>query len=188
MSALIFVRHGETDLAGCFCGQIDPPLNEAGKRQAAALAGAVAALGMVRICASPLLRARQTAELIGRQTGLAIEWHPGLREIGFGLWEGLHWSQIEARWPREAGLWVEEFPHRDAPQGESYSGFCSRVDTCIRAIAATTERTTAIVTHRGVIVRALTRFFSYSDRQAREATAAYCARVVIEIGAGENLL
>jgi len=181
MSTLILIRHGKTDLAGRFCGQIDPPLNDAGNRQAAQVAAEVASRGIARICSSPLLRARQTAEHIERLSSLAIESHSGLCEIGFGAWEGLLWPEIEARWPQEAGLWVEEFPYRRAPQGESYAEFCSRVDGCVASIIAAVQWPTAIVTHRGVMLRVLTRFFGCSEQQAREMTAPYCAKVEMEV-------
>ena len=44
MSTIVFIRHGETDMAGSFCGHSDPELNLAGKRQAIRLAGEAATL------------------------------------------------------------------------------------------------------------------------------------------------
>ncbi len=187
MSALILVRHGETNLAGRFCGQIDPPLNEAGNLQAAQAAREVAQLGIARIHSSSLLRARQTAEKIAQSSGREIELLPELREIGFGAWEGLDWTEIEARWPQESRRWAEEFPHRSAPQGEPYAEFCARVDSCIASIASTVPMPVAVVTHRGVMLRVLTRFFGYSEQQARTITAPYCAEVVLEIDPAKGL-
>jgi broad specificity phosphatase PhoE len=58
------VRHGQTPLneSGVLRGLLDPPLDEAGHRQAQRLAAALSPRIPVAVIASPLLRARQTAQ------------------------------------------------------------------------------------------------------------------------------
>ena len=72
---LILVRHGETaaNAGGIYQGWLDMPLNETGERQAAAVAGALAArrdLRPVALYASPLDRAWRTAGAIGARPAL----------------------------------------------------------------------------------------------------------------------
>lgn len=84
------LRHGETDLnlQGVLQGSIDAPLNDTGRAQARAAAGALAGRGIRRIVASPQKRARHTADIVAQVLGLAVEEHPDLRERDWGVHEG----------------------------------------------------------------------------------------------------
>src|SRR5690606_8898241 len=68
------VRHGETEWnrLGRFQGQTDIPLNALGEAQAAALRPHLRGLGFTRIAASPLARARRTAEILNADLNLPI--------------------------------------------------------------------------------------------------------------------
>lgn len=90
---LYFIRHGETDdnRNNLWMGRKDLPLNQTGIHQAKAAAKKIATLPIELIITSPLIRARQTAELIAQQ-------HPGapavriadwLTERDFGPYEGM---------------------------------------------------------------------------------------------------
>jgi alpha-ribazole phosphatase len=80
-----------------------------------------------QVYASDLLRARQTADAIAKNFGIELHIRPGLREIHFGLWEGLSWNEIEVRDPVRAEKWAQEYPNSTAPAGESFVNFESRV-------------------------------------------------------------
>ncbi len=179
MSALIFIRHGETEMAGRFCGHSDPALNPAGELQAARAAEQVAELGVRRIYSSDLRRAWQTADLLARRIGVEVELQRSLREIDFGLWEGLRWQEIETRFPGEAVQWLREFPLRSAPGGETYAAFTSRIEAVIESLLrAPLAGTIAVVTHRGVMRYALRRFFGFAEEEAWTRTEPYGAVVV----------
>src|SRR5262245_14088254 len=88
---LIFVRHGATapNLAGIRCGgDLDAPLVEAGRRQAAAAAERIRARGIPVgvIVTSDLRRTRETAEIIGRLLGVEMVIEPAFAERRFGAW------------------------------------------------------------------------------------------------------
>ena len=72
---LIFIRHGETawNREKRFQGHSDVPLNERGLLQAELLAGALPREGVSRLLSSPLIRARQTAGIIGARLNLTVE-------------------------------------------------------------------------------------------------------------------
>jgi alpha-ribazole phosphatase/probable phosphoglycerate mutase len=179
MSEIIFIRHGETDMAGSFCGHSNPALNLDGTNQAKRVAEEVISLGIERIYSSDLLRASQTASIIGQRVGVHIETKSDLREIFFGQWEGLHWQKIEKLFPQEAEKWLREFPLRTAPEGESYLDFTQRIDLVLqKLICEAEERRTAIVTHRGVMRYALTKFFGFPEEEVWPMTAPYGATVV----------
>ena len=91
MTELLLVRHGETDwnAEGKLQGHTDRPLNDYGRRQAKALANRLADERIDALYASDLSRARETAEILGEQLGLAVVVDPDLREKNWGNWEGL---------------------------------------------------------------------------------------------------
>jgi broad specificity phosphatase PhoE len=179
MSTIVLIRHGETGMAGRFCGHSDPDLNASGEREAIRVAEEASRLGIERIYSSDLCRASQTAAAIVQRTGIEVDYLAGLREIYFGQWEGLAWHQIEARFPDEAGRWLREFPWRSAPGGETYAAFTARVETEITGLLReAADMTMAVVTHRGVMRHALTEFFGFTEAEAWTKTATYGATIV----------
>jgi broad specificity phosphatase PhoE len=84
-----FLRHGETDWnrRRVMQGHTDIALNDAGIRQAQDVAPAVAKLPIKTICASPLSRARRTAEIVNVNNAPLIV-IDALKECGFGVHEG----------------------------------------------------------------------------------------------------
>ena len=111
MTVLLLVRHGETDwnAGGRLQGHTDRPLNEAGRRQAKALADELDGEGVEAIYASDLARARETAEILGVRLGLPVVLDPDLREKNWGTWEGL--TPAERERVEFAGETTEE--HRE---------------------------------------------------------------------------
>ncbi|MFA5882979.1 MAG: histidine phosphatase family protein [Acidimicrobiia bacterium] len=108
MSQLVLVRHGQTDAnaAGLLLGITDPPLNAAGRAQAAVVAERVATLLPERIITSPLLRTVQTAEAIAARCGGSVEMEDRLIEVDYGEYDGLPFAEIPTdlirRWRTEA--------------------------------------------------------------------------------------
>ena len=95
-----FLRHGETDwnAQGISQGNIDIPLNAVGVAQARAAAEKLRNRGIATIVASPLSRARVTAEFVGEALGLPVALDPDLREVSFGVQEGQAMSGWFADW------------------------------------------------------------------------------------------
>jgi probable phosphoglycerate mutase len=122
---IYLVRHGETawSLGGQHTGRTDIPLTERGEAQARALRTRLATLSFARVLCSPLLRARQTAELAG--FGERSELEPALLEWHYGQYEGRKTAEIRRERP-EWGL----FEH-GAPGGESLEQVAARVDELI---------------------------------------------------------
>jgi broad specificity phosphatase PhoE len=92
---LVLIRHGKStwNAEHRLAGQGDPPLTEAGRREAAALAPVLGDFPAERAVVSDLVRARETAALLG---------HPGARvdarwrEVAVGEWEGRPWRELPA--------------------------------------------------------------------------------------------
>jgi len=95
-----FLRHGETDwnARGISQGNVDIPLNPTGLAQARSAAQKLRNRGIASIIASPLSRARATAELASEALGLPVAIDPDLREVAFGVQEGQAMSGWFSDW------------------------------------------------------------------------------------------
>ena len=163
VTRILAIRHGETawNVDSRIQGQLDIPLNELGRRQAARLAHAVAGEGLQAVYTSDLQRAYETARAVGRGAGLPLRTDPGLRERGFGEFEGHTFKEIEARWPEQSLRWRRRDPEYGPAGGESLRQFYERcVATATRIAAAHPGEAIALVAHGGVmdcLYRAATR-------------------------------
>jgi probable phosphoglycerate mutase len=98
MALIILVRHGQTDenVSGKISGQGPVPLNARGRQQAEATAEVLTDLGVSRILTSPVVRARQTADIVAERLQVGTENSQDLREVEYGDWEGKHFSAIRS--------------------------------------------------------------------------------------------
>lgn len=155
ITRVLAIRHGETawNVDTRIQGQLDIPLNDTGLWQAERVARAVAEEGLHAVYSSDLQRAHQTAQAIGRATGLATVLERGLRERGFGSFEGHTYREIETRWPQEAVRWRKrDVDFSPGGVGESLRVFYERcVGAAARLAAAHPGQTIAIVAHGGVM-------------------------------------
>jgi probable phosphoglycerate mutase len=128
MLTLHLVRHGETaqSAEGYFAGDIDPPLTDHGRAQAAAVARVAATFGLQGIYVSPKLRARQTSEPILAACGLQPVIEEGLREIAYGSWEGRKESEVKASDPEAYAAWSQDPAMVPPPGGESAFAIAAR--------------------------------------------------------------
>lgn len=181
MKHLVLIRHAETDMAGRFCGHSDPELNERGQQQLAGVVDRLSEYAIRRIYTSDLRRARQTAEAIASHYGIGFEVRPGLREIHFGQWEGLSWSEIEACNPILAKIWAERYPNSTAPGGESLQQFERRVRAeSAFLFAVATECPIAVVAHAGFMRVLLTMFYGVPEEEAWKLAREYGSVVALD--------
>jgi len=178
---LLLIRHAETDMTGRFCGHSDPELNKRGHQQLAGVLDRLSEYAIRRIYTSDLRRARQTAEAIASHFEIGFEVRPGLREIQFGQWEGLSWSEIEACDPVLAKIWAERYPNSTAPGGEPLQQFERRVRAeSAFLFAAATECPIAVVAHAGFMRVLLTMFYGVPEEEALKLTKEYGSVVALD--------
>jgi len=135
---IIAIRHGETawNVDTRLQGHLDIALNDVGLWQAARVAQALADEPIDAIYASDLLRAWQTAQAIADIAACPLSPHQGLRERGFGEFEGKTYAEIETTWPEMSLLWRKREPDWAPPGGESLATLRQRVFTTASALAA----------------------------------------------------
>lgn len=155
----MLVRHGETEWnrARRYQGWSDSPLTAQGVAQAEELGRRLRALpeaAGAEIVASPIGRARRTAEIIAECLGYrtAIRFDDRLREISLGSWDGLDRREIVARAPEmfasENGRWEWYFR---TPDGETYDGFAGRIAAWLAELG---DEPVIVVSH-GIVTRVL---------------------------------
>ncbi len=136
---LLLVRHGELVRSGD-----DGPLTERGQRQVRHLAGALEPAPGDLLVASPLVRAQQSAEALGRP----VRVYHDLREFWFGpTWQ---WEQSEQR--EDLVLWR---PADRVAGGESMAEFQTRVDAALADLTGSGAARVIAFVHSGVIDAAL---------------------------------
>lgn len=146
---IFLIRHGETvGNAARIVQRPDEPLSARGVAQAERLARRLGPLGVAQIVSSDLARARTTAEVLQRVTGVPLMFEPLLHERNFGDIRGTPYAE----------LGFDMFaPDYAPPNGESWPAFHARVDRAwerVRALASATDGNLAVVTH-GLVCRSL---------------------------------
>jgi broad specificity phosphatase PhoE len=155
---LLLARHGQTDAnidPLLFQGMLDVPLNDTGRRQAAELAEEVAGMGIRSLWASPLSRARETAEIVGERIGLAPILDERLMEGHRGRWEGHRMRDVAVAEPERYADWRGPAPGFRFPGGETLQEHLERVEAALADIATHAELPALVVCHGGTIRTAL---------------------------------
>ena len=145
-------RHGRTEwnTVDRFQGHTDVALDDVGRDQAERAARLLAALAPDVIVSSDLRRAADTADALGRVSGVEVRRDPRLRETDGGHWQGRTMAELLAEDREAYELWRSG---ADVPAGgaETRSDLASRVVPAItEAMAPVREGgTLVVVTHGG---------------------------------------
>jgi broad specificity phosphatase PhoE len=152
MTRILCLRHAESvwNAAGRWQGQADPPLSDRGRADSAAAAARLNG-SIERIVSSDLVRALETAEIVGGALGIDVDIDPDLREVDVGEWSGLTRDEIDVRWPGgidgwRAGTFIP-------PGAEDPDAFIERVLRALDRVAAADSRPALVLTHGGAIGR-----------------------------------
>lgn len=150
---IYLARHGRTayNHEGRFQGQGPVPLDEQGRRDADALAEAAAAHDFAALWASPLPRARETAEIVSARIGLPVREDARLVETDTGDWTDRLFADVQAELPDRFAGWANGDPAFAFPGGESFTAQGDRV----MAALADVERgpLPALVVCHGMTIR-----------------------------------
>jgi broad specificity phosphatase PhoE len=141
-----FLRHGETDwnAQGLSQGRTDIPLNAVGLAQAKRAARTLEGSGIATVVASPLSRARVTAEIAAEALGLPVSFDDDLREVNFGEQEGQPMGDWYDDWI--AGTYTPE-------RAESFPALLARAVSAVNR--ALSRPAPVLVVAHGALFRAL---------------------------------
>lgn len=151
---LVLLRHGQTEwaVAGKHTGLTDVPLTERGEELARATAKRLVGYDFSLVLASPLQRARRTAELVGL-TDVQID--PNLVEWDYGGYEGLTTPEIRERLGYAWNVWQDGVVPGTASPGETIEQVSARARAVIdRVTPALYDGDVALVAH-GHLLRIL---------------------------------
>ncbi len=133
-----------------YCGFSDPPLNHEGIRQSQRLAVKLRDTRIDNVYSSDLIRACETAKIVFPH--ISIEKTADLREMNFGLFEGLTYEQNLQRYPKLYGGWLDDPEKTRIPNGEGLTDLSSRIRRRLSLIlSGNRDKTAAVVTHGGPI-------------------------------------
>lgn len=151
---IILVRHGESEgnERGLFRGRTDFPLTERGRTQARELAQALTGKDIRAVYTSPLIRARETAELIASACDAPMEERQGFTNMALGAWEGHPKTEIAQENPEEWSLWLNNPERLHLANAESFSQVQRRAFSNIQNLIRIHEgETFVIVSHRTIL-------------------------------------
>jgi len=183
VTRLLLTRHGETvaNAARQFSGRSDVALTPLGRRQARALGRRLRSVAIDAAYASPLIRARETAEIALNGRTIAVVTESGLCEISFGEWEGRTFAEIRERWPAE---WAklrsvdEEFC---APGGEPLIDAQQRAVAAVIAIVARhPDQTILLTAHGGTLQLLLAHVLGTPALSIRRIATGNCGLSIVE--------
>lgn len=156
MSNIILIQHCQSEhhINNMSGGWTDTPLTELGRKQAKIIGEKLKEFvdnNVYALYSSDLLRASQTAEIVGTQLGLDIIQDKGLREINTGVAAGKtkDWARANRNPRTRSGF---DLDYQEFQDGESWRQFYSRVcDTMDRIYESEKNKNLLIVTHGGTL-------------------------------------
>ena len=152
MERIFLIRHGRPvyeDDSRRFIGVTDIALSAEGRSELESLKIFFQRESAGRVYASPLLRARETAEAVfGPDMPVTVV--DGVAEIDMGLWENMTFEAVKQRFPEEFKRRGESFADFTPPGGESFRDCQRRSVSALREIAERGGGSAAVVAHAGV--------------------------------------
>jgi glucosyl-3-phosphoglycerate phosphatase len=163
-------RHGRTEwnAAGRFQGQLDPPLDDTGRQEAAAAAAHLVAAGLLPedalVVSSDLDRTVETAKVLAGLLRVPVRVDARLREHGMGCWEGLTRDEVAERYPDQYADWIAGRPVRgrggEEPAAVGRRALAALIDLPEAPVAV-------VVTHGGTAGRLLERLLGLGPEHRR---------------------
>jgi broad specificity phosphatase PhoE len=154
VASVYLARHGQTayNLERRFQGRLPVPLDDTGRAQAVELAERASGYGFAALWCSPLLRARETADIVGERIGLEPREEPRLVETDAGDWTDRLFVEVQAEDPEGFAGFIGGEPNFAFPGGESFAEQGVRVAAALADIERESDLPALVVCH-GVVIR-----------------------------------
>ncbi|MBI3921682.1 MAG: histidine phosphatase family protein [Armatimonadetes bacterium] len=171
MGSILLVRHGETDLnrgEPRWVGWLDPPLNETGRQQAAAVGNRLSREPIEAVYSSDLRRAAETAQALAAPHNMTVFERSAFREVNYGDWEGLTEGDCRQFNPQSLQERMDDPENVPPPGGESYRQLMDRFHPALESIAVQhSNGSVVLVSHHGNIRLLLCRLMGIPLKQYR---------------------
>lgn len=145
--------HSESNALKICAGTTDSLLDETGIHQLKYIEDYMKEIELDKILFTSFLRTRKTAEAIqgGRDDILMVETNE-LREMNFGVWDGLYWEDIKNKYPKDWKIWLEEPLKVNLLKGETIEEVSNRAFNAFwKIVNQERGKTVAYVSHRAVL-------------------------------------
>ncbi len=179
---IYILRHGETALnaKGVMQGWLDEPLNENGRRLAQLSGQAMKGIRFDRCISSPFIRAKETADLVLRESenAVEIEFDDRIRELHFGELEGKSLSGMG----KEGYLfYTDPFRFAGFPKGESIRDLCGRTQAFLKELLAEDDGKVCLISTHGCAMRAMVNYLKEDPSDFWYGHAPYnCSFTIVE--------
>lgn len=160
---LYLLRHGDIDKQGCYIGSTDLSLSAKGRQQVKDIATIVVRKDIDVIFRSPMLRCRETSELLNLSCPCYTD--DLLKEIDFGQWEGKSFAEITRDDAATVTEWANNPTHFCFPGGESMVHFYSRIESIQKLLERYDHKRVLLVTHGGIIRHLLCLYLGISKEK-----------------------
>lgn len=160
---IVLVRHGETEgnSKGLYEGKKEVSINENGRKQSKKLGNLLKDYKFSKVYCSPQKRCKETLDIIIETIDFKpefIEYKEELKEIDFGLWEGLSYKEIEKVFPRQWEEFIKDYKEFYFPDGERFIDFYKRATKILDFLD---DGSYLILTHGGVIRAVLSKLLGF---------------------------
>jgi broad specificity phosphatase PhoE/ribonuclease HI len=191
-TTVYLVRHGETPLTPFrkFSGDgpLNPGLTAKGLIEAELVAHEIKKISPDILITSPLQRAKQTASVISKATGVKLLEDPIWIECSFGDWDGMSIEEVNKKYPEEYAEWLASTSYAP-PRGESYESAMARaVQGLLGLVGEYPGKKICVVTHNGIIKTALTAAMKVDTTAIFNIDVSPCSISAISIWPSDNLM
>ncbi|MDF3126182.1 histidine phosphatase family protein [Rheinheimera sp. 1928-s] len=162
MQQIDLVRHGPVAGPAALYGWTDVQLQQ----QSPACLDWLCAQSYQHILSSPLQRCLISAEAQAKRLQLKLSIEPDLKEMNFGLWDGVPFDEHSQHWPEQQLFWQQPFAITP-PQGESLAAFQQRVFKAFELHSRYQQQQALWLVHGGVIRLLLASLLNIDLQQSR---------------------
>ena len=190
MTSFFLVRHGETEwnVERRIQGWSDSPLTSVGRAQAEVHGRLLATHGVDRVLASPLGRTKQTVAPIVRETKVAAEYDPRLREVCMGEWSGRTSQEIQSSYAEQWQARLDDPEGYRPPNGENRFDVKRRVAPLLEELNNAPHDQIVLVSH-GITIRVLLELLlGNSDETTRSLSVPNDLVYCVELGSADPIV
>ncbi len=156
MKKIYLLRHASSEGSGYIGSRSDVHLTPAGHTRARQLGMQLSSLSFDLIYASPLLRCRETLfPYLAQNPKSKVIFDKALQELDFGLFEGMTYTGIQQRYPKEQTVWQNDPIHIGPPEGESLAALHIRIHDFIRSSIEEVLAENILICAHGGSIRAM---------------------------------